>query len=114
MRTTTRRSLLKNFFSLGVVAALPLSITALPAAQPVDEWQDFLNRLEARVKEIVRREGRSLSTSKLHLPLWIEPPRAAGNVYVRRVHVMLQPGPSLLDKLHHSFEEVSGSRAVDF
>ena len=53
---------------------------------------------------VVRREGRGLHR------LYIDPPRADGGRYVRTVHIFLDPGPSLLDKLHFQFDEVSGSR----
>ena len=55
-----------------------------------------------RIRDIVRREGRCPRE------IWIDPPRADGWRYVRKVHLMLEPG--LLDKLHFEFEEPSGSR----
>ncbi|HKM67173.1 MAG TPA: hypothetical protein VJX70_08410, partial [Candidatus Acidoferrum sp.] len=77
-----------------------------------DEYADFLERVKVRVDEIIRCEERGLSNSKYRPPLWIDPPRADGARYVRKVHVMLEPGGSLLDKLHFEFEEVSGTRMV--
>ena len=103
----SRRSLFKNLFALGVVAALPLAVNALPAATAVpDEYGEFLERLHTKVAAIVQREGRGLRK------IWIEPPRASGAFYTRRVHIELDAGPSLLDKLHFQFDEVSGSRLL--
>jgi len=99
-----RRQLFQGVFALGAIGLVPK-----PPAPP-DEYGEFLRRVEQRVAEIVAREGRGLTRSKRTLPLWIDPPRAVGNVYVRKVHLMLEPGPSLLDKLHFEFEVVSGSR----
>jgi len=103
----------RNFLTmlgLGAAAAV-LPLTAKPAQ--TDEYDDFLARVQTRVQEIVRREGRGLHTTSKHtLPMWIDPPEARGNVFVRKVHVMLKPGGSLLQKLHFEFEEVSGSRLV--
>ena len=107
-----RRELFKSALALGAVVALPLALKlpAPTAKPPVDEYGEFLRRVEQRVTAIVAREGRGLTRSKRTLPLWIDPPRAVGNVYVRKVHLMLEPGPSLLDKLYFEFEVVSGSR----
>src|SRR5580704_4587334 len=100
-----RRSLFKNLFALGVVTVLPLPVNALPSATAVpDEWDDFVARVRARVIEVVRREQRGIKK------MWIEPARVDGARYTRLVHIELEPGPSLLDKLHFQFDEVSGSR----
>ena len=97
-----RRSLLKNLCALGAVAALPLA--ASTAKPPVDEYGLFLERVRQRIIEIVRREGRGPRK------IWIDPPRADGSRYVRKIHLVLEPGGSLLDRLHFEFEEPSGSR----
>jgi hypothetical protein len=109
-----RRELFKSALALGAVVALPLALKlpAPTAKPPVDEYGEFLRRVEQRVTAIVVREGRGLRHKKGELPLWIDPPRADGARYVRKVHLMLEPGPSLLDKLHFEFEEISGSRMV--
>lgn len=100
-----RRRLLKNIFVLGVVAPLPLTISALPiAAGEPTEWDLFLARVQGEVEGLVRREGRGLKE------LWIEPPRVEGSHFVRKVHIFLNPGPSLLDRLHFEVTLFSGSR----
>jgi hypothetical protein len=73
---------------------------------PRDEYDDFLERVRHKVAEIVRREGRGLRK------MCIYPPRADGAWHVRTVHIFLEPGPSLLDRLHFEFVEVSGSRLM--
>ncbi len=107
-----RRQLIKSAFAFGAAAALLPLAASLPAvaAEPRDDYTIFLEKVSSRVMEIVRREGRGLTRSKHTLPLWIDPPRACGSEYVRKVHLMLEPGPSLLDKLHFEFDVVSGSR----
>jgi hypothetical protein len=92
-------------FLLGAVV-LPLAVSLPPSllSAPRDEYEDFLERVRHKVAAIVRREGRGLHR------LYIDPPRADGAWYVRTVHMFLEPGPSLLDKLHFQFDEVSGSR----
>jgi hypothetical protein len=65
-------------------AALP----ALSAPPPVDEWTAFTERVRERVMEIVRQEGRAPKD------MWIDPARAAGNVFVRKIHLRLTPGSS--------------------
>jgi hypothetical protein len=91
-----------TLFAAGLVATtLPVAVAAAP-----NEWDDFVARVHARVTEIVRREGRGVKK------MWIEPPRAGGVRYTRRVHIELEPGPSLLDRLHFEFVEVSGSRLM--
>lgn len=94
------------------IAMLPLATApfaaALPAVTAQDEYDEFTHRVWERVTEIVRREGRDVHR------MWIDPPRAEGIVYVRTVHIMLEAGGSLLDKLHFEFEEVSGSRLAEF
>jgi len=86
--------------------AVGLAATALPVVPAPDEWDEFIARVRARTMEVVRREGRGLRR------IWIEPPRADGVRYTRRVHIELEPGPSLLDRLHVEFVEVSGSRLM--
>ena len=83
--------------------AVGLAATTLPAPL-VDEYGQFLERVRDKVVAIVRGEGRGLRR------MWIEPPRADGARDTRRVHIELEAGPSLLDKLHFQFDEVSGSR----
>jgi hypothetical protein len=95
----TRRQFI-TLFAAGLAATkLPAAVVAAPT-----EWDEFIARVHVRTMEIVRREGRGLRR------MWIEPPRADGVRYTRRVHIELEPGPSLLDKLHFQFDEVSGSR----
>jgi hypothetical protein len=84
--------------------AAGLAATTLPVVAAPDEWDAFIARVRARVIEVVRREQRGIKK------MWIEPARADGARYTRRVHIELEPGPSLLDKLHFQFDEVSGSR----
>ena len=83
--------------------AVGLAATALPAPL-VDDYGQFLERVRDKVVAIVLAEGRGLRR------MWIEPPRADGARYTRSVHIELEAGPSLLDKLHFQFDEVSGSR----
>jgi len=95
----TRRQFL-TLFATGLAATrLPAVVAAAP-----NEWDEFIARVRARTMEVVRREGRGLRR------MWIEPPRADGARYTRRVHIELEAGPSLLNKLHFQFDEVSGSR----
>lgn len=93
-----------------VAGAVAVKLPALPLPAPAapDEWADFLERVRARVMEIVQREQRGLRR------MWIEPPRADGVRYTRRVHIELEAGRSLLDRLHFDFIEVSGSRLTEF
>ena len=93
------------------LAALPLaaSLGSMPA-QPVDEYALFLERVRLKVVEIVRREGRGIRHAGSRPGMWIDPPRAVGNVYVRKVHLQLEIGGSLLDKNYFEFDVVSGSR----
>jgi hypothetical protein len=95
-----RRNFLLGAVVLPLAASLPLSLLSAPQ----DEYDDFLERVRHKVAALVRREGRGLHR------LYIDPPRADGARYVRTVHIFLEPGPSLLDKLHFQFDEVSGSR----
>ena len=95
-----RRSFLLGVVVLPLAASLPPSLLSAPR----DEYDDFLERVRNKVTAIVLREGRGLRK------MYIDPPRADGAWYVRTVHIFLEPGPSLLDKLHLQFEEVSGSR----
>ena len=98
----TRRQFI-TLFAAGLAATkLPAAVVAAPT-----EWDEFIARVRARTMEVVRREGRGLRR------MWIEPPRADGARYTRRVHIELEPGPSLLDRLHFEFDEVSGSRLRD-
>jgi hypothetical protein len=95
----TRRQFI-TLFAAGLAATtLPAAVVAAPT-----DWDEFIARVRARTMEVVRREGRGLRR------MWIEPPRADGARYTRRVHIELEAGPSLLDKLHFQFDEVSGSR----
>ena len=73
-------------------AAFPLA-ASLPV--PRDEYGEFLSRVGQRIRDIVRREGRAPRE------IWIDPPRADGS---RTVHLRLEPGGSLLDKLHFEFD----------
>jgi len=90
--------------------AAGLAATTLPAAVVTvpNEWDEFIARVHARVIGVVRREGRGVKK------MWIEPPRADGARYTRRVHIELEPGPSLLDRIYFVFDEVSGSRLRNF
>lgn len=96
----------RNFLALGVISVLPFPCKLLgePTKPSTDEYATFLERVRYKVVTIVRREGRGLRK------MYIDPPRADGAWYVRTVHVFLEPGPSLMDKLHFQFDEVSGSR----
>jgi hypothetical protein len=95
----------RQFITLLAAGLAATMLPAVVAAAP-NEWDDFVVRVYARVTEVVRREGRGLRR------MWIEPPRADGARYTRRVHIELEAGPSLLDRLHFDFEEVSGSRLM--
>ncbi len=94
----------RNFIFGAVVLPLAASLPPSLLSAPRDEYDDFLERVRHKVTAIVRREGRGLHK------MYIDPPRADGRRYVRTVHIFLDPGPSLLDKLHFQFDEVSGSR----
>ena len=88
--------------------AAGLAARTLPAVvvDAQNEWDEFIARVRTRTMEVVRREGRGLRR------MWIEPPRADGARCTRRVHIELEAGPSLLDKLHFEFDEVSGTRLM--
>ena len=103
-----RRNLLKRAFALGVVAALPLAVSALPAtvvAAP-DEWDHFIERVRLKVGAITAREGRVLHR------MCIDPPRASadGTFYTRRVRIHLEAGGSLLQKVYFEWDEPYCSR----
>ena len=95
-----RRRFIFGAVVLPLAASLPPSLLSAPR----DEYDDFLDRVRHKVAAIVRREGRSLRK------MCIYPPRPDGARYLRTVHIFLEPGPSLLDRLHFEFDEVSGSR----
>ena len=80
----------RRHFVFGL-AALPV-VASLPS--PVDEYELFLDRVGQRVRDIVRREGRAPRE------IWIDPPRGGS----RTVHLRLEPGGSLLDRLHFEFD----------
>ena len=96
-----RRSLFKNLFALGVVTVLPLPVNALPSATAVpDEWDDFVARVRARTRDLVRQEQRGVKE------LWIAPPRLSANgTFTRRVHLRLDAGSSLLDNNFFQWDE---------
>lgn len=79
------------FLSLLGLASVAAVLPALPASAARDEWQEFLERVKVKVDAILLREGRGLSSDKRRPALWIDPPRPVGDVYVRKVHVILEP-----------------------
>jgi hypothetical protein len=93
----------RNFIFGAAILPLAFKLQPMPTA-PTDEYTLFLERVRSRVIEVVRREQRGLHR------LEIDPPRANGGLYVRRVKLTLAAGPSLLDSTFFQWDEVSGSR----
>jgi hypothetical protein len=78
-----------------VAITLPAIATA-----PVDEWDDFVERVRARTMAIVRREGRGPHR------VVIDPPHVVDGTQYRRVRLTLDAGGSLLDKIFYQWDEV--------
>jgi hypothetical protein len=97
-----RRTFIANV--LGTVAAATVTGGLVALNLPRDEYGEFLERVGARVRQIVRENGRGVHR------MWIDSPQANGDHYVRLVNLTLVAGPSLLDKIVFCWYERSGSR----
>jgi hypothetical protein len=93
----------RKFLSTLAFAA-SATMLPLPALPQQDDYSIFLEKVRTKMVEIIQREGRELHRIE------IAPPKAAGRYYTRLVVVVLRPGPSLLDRQHFQWEEISGSR----